>query len=95
MYYLATNNKSGASAQFYLLEEVREFLQAQQDSDDYYVREVIPCRGCNSPDSYEQSDAYGISTGYWCDDCYEHRYPYRKDRYYDYLNAGEHLDGDY
>lgn len=40
-------------------------------------------------------DAYGLATGYYCHNCYENKYPYRKDRYYDYLNAGEYMDDDY
>jgi len=40
-------------------------------------------------------DAYGLPTRYYCDDCYENNYPYRKDSYYDYLNAGEYMDDDY
>jgi len=40
-------------------------------------------------------DAYGIPTRYYCDDCYENNYPYRKDSYYDYLNAGEYMEDDY
>ena len=40
-------------------------------------------------------DAYNIPTNYYCDDCYENNYPYRKDRYYNYFNAGEYMDEDY
>lgn len=40
-------------------------------------------------------DAYNIPTRYYCDDCYENNYPYRKDMYYDYFNAGEYMDEDY
>jgi hypothetical protein len=44
----------------------------------------------------QRYDAYGYSTGYWCETCYEgDKYPYRRDRYYDYLDAGEYLDDDY
>lgn len=43
---------------------------------------------------WARSDAYGIFTGHYCDDCYENNYPYRKDRY-DYEGAGERLDDDY
>lgn len=57
--------------------------------------EEITCRKCENTDVQEKYDYYGISTGYWCDNCYENNYPYRKDAYYDYLNAGEHLDEDY
>ena len=29
-----------------------------------------------------REDAYGIPTGFYCDDCYDSdRYPYRRDRY--------------
>ena len=64
------------------------------------MRNEIPCRGCKKSNKDDddvwpqlQYDFYGISTGYWCSDCYESdKYPYRKDAYYDYLNAGEHLD---
>ena len=40
-------------------------------------------------------DAYGIPTRYYCQHCYDNNYPYRKDRYYDFLNAGEYMDDDY
>jgi len=63
----------------------------------------ICCRGRDCTKTTETQDAwvelrhdsYGIPTGYYCEDCYENNYPYRKDRYYDYLNAGEYLDEDY
>jgi hypothetical protein len=57
----------------------------------------IPCRGCQTKqDVEEQCDAYGYSTGYWCDSCYESdRYPYRRDRYFDSSYAGERLEDDY
>lgn len=64
-----------------------------EEYDDYR----IPCRGCETRDDvYQQYDAYGYSTGYWCDACYESdRYPYRKDRYFDASYAGERLEDDY
>lgn len=40
-------------------------------------------------------DYYGNPTRYYCDDCYENNYPYRKDNYYNYLDAGEYMDEDY
>jgi hypothetical protein len=59
----------------------------------------IPCRGCSTTKeeaSVElRHDAYGIPTGYYCDDCYENNYPYRKDKYYDESYAGECLDDEY
>ena len=44
------------------------------------------CRGCeiDSRDAYvpERFDHYGITTGHWCESCYESgAYPYRKDAY--------------
>lgn len=65
---------------------------------DAWIDQVIPCRACGSDDSQEQSDAHGISTGYWCHDCYESdRYPYRKDRYptIETHGYGERLEDDY
>jgi hypothetical protein len=63
----------------------------------------ICCKGRDCQKTNEDVDAYvelrhdnyGIPTGYYCDDCYENNYPYRRDAYYDYLNAGEYLDEDY
>jgi len=34
MYYLVTNRKTEEEVQFYSIEEVREFLDTQKDSDD-------------------------------------------------------------
>lgn len=62
--------------------------------DEHLHNHKIRCRRCDN-DGYERHDAYGISTGYWCDNCYKNNYPYRRDRYYDYFNAGEYLDDDY
>lgn len=71
--------------------EVAEDLQLT----NYNVFQVVPCKGCSSEESYEQFDAHGISTGYWCNPCYNSsKYPYRKD-YYPTLethNYGEKLE---
>jgi hypothetical protein len=65
-------------------------------TEEEYYDDRIPCRGCEiREDVYEQHDAYGYSTGYWCDNCYESdRYPYRKDRYFT-GDTGERLEDDY
>lgn len=63
----------------------------------------IPCRGhdCNKNTKDEDSsikmryDAYNFPTGYYCEDCYENNYPYKRHKYYDYFEAGEYLDNDY
>jgi len=56
------------------------------------------CRGCESVYANEMHDAHGITTGYWCNDCYEsNKYPYRKDRYptIETHGYGERLEDDY
>ena len=68
-----------------------------------YNDDTICCRGENCSNTTEteeayvelRSDSYGIPTGYYCEDCYETNYPYRKDNYYDWANAGEYLESDY
>ena len=40
-------------------------------------------------------DFYGLATGYFCDNCYDNNYPYRKDAYYDEGYAGERMDDNY
>jgi len=95
MYYKVTHIKTKEQIEFYTEDELEEFLESVADRDIYSVQEIVPCKGCQSEDTYEREDAYGFSTGYWCDSCYENNYPYRKDSYYDYLDAGEMLDDDY
>ena len=43
---------------------------------------------------WARSDAYGIYTGLYCDDCYDDpdKYTYRKDKYFDPGYAGESLE---
>jgi hypothetical protein len=64
---------------------------------DAWIDQVVNCRGCES-EGEEQYDAHGISTGYWCHECYESsKYPYRKDRYptIETHGYGERLSDDY
>ena len=44
-----------------------------------------------------RSDAHGIYTGIYCNDCYENNYPYRKDRYptQETHGEGDYLEDDY
>lgn len=64
-----------------------------------HQKNEIPCRGCETTEEEAyvelRHDAYGYATGYYCDDCYENNYPYRKDRYFDESYAGERLEDDY
>jgi hypothetical protein len=66
----------------------------------------VTCNGCQATEQVEtwsdakyhpwvRSDAYGLTTGCYCDECYENNYPYRKDRYYDPSYCGERMDDDY
>ena len=56
------------------------------------------CKGCDTPYASEMHDAHGITTGFWCDKCYDSdKYPYRKDRYptQETHGYGERLEDDY
>jgi hypothetical protein len=53
------------------------------------------CRGCETIHCSERFDYHGITTGCWCEDCYQTNYPYRKDDYFDPGYAGERLEEDY
>lgn len=58
----------------------------------FYMEEQLQCKCGSEKDVYRRFDAYRIPTGEWCQECYDSgKYPYRKDAYYDYLNAGERL----
>ena len=63
------------------------------------------CSSCNEDSGYDirplhyhawaRSDAYGVYTGVYCDDCYESdKYPDRKDNYNDESYAGERMNDD-
>jgi len=58
------------------------------------LRKIPSCRGCKAyaderSSVQERFDHYGITTGHWCDACYESgRYPYRKDAYDPYNECG-------
>ncbi len=79
--------------------ECGEWMEYQQlGMGDAWIDQVISCRGCGGDESQEQHDAHGISTGYWCHECYESsRYPYRKDRYptIETHGEGERLNDEY
>ena len=62
------------------------------------------CRGCEAEEDmyrpidqhpWARSDAYGIFTGIYCDECYNSddssKYPYSKDSYQHLLEHGEHI----
>lgn len=66
-----------------------------EEFDDY--KSVNYCKHCSSieDDVEMRYDYYGIPTGLYCDDCYENHYPYKREAYYDYFDAGEYLEEDY
>lgn len=68
-------------------------FRIEEGTDYIYTK----CKGCETVHAYERSDAYGISTGHWCDKCYDDpsKYTYRKDNYFDPAYAGERMDDDY
>ena len=56
----------------------KEYYRIEEGTDYIYTK----CKGCGTVHATERHDHYGITTGHWCDDCYESdKYPYRKDRY--------------
>jgi hypothetical protein len=86
------------------VEAEKELKDAEQfwPEQDFWIEEGTEhirhkCRGCEDPDAVEMYDAHGITTGYWCDDCYENNYPYRKDFYptMETHGFGDRLEDDY
>ena len=75
----------------YEYEDCEDFIQFE-NIENAYITEFIPCRSCRDKEGHLRHDTDGIPTGYFCDECFETNYPYRKDAYHDYLNAGEYLD---
>ena len=83
-------------------DQMLEFAKIDFPNSEFWIEEGtehihIKCRGCGDIHVQERHDAYGISTAYWCDDCYDDptKYHYRKDKYFDPLYAGERLEDDY
>lgn len=59
-----------------------------QNCTDYNLVVIHECRACGKDNTLERHDHYGITTGHWCEDCYENDYPYRKDEYDPYNLEG-------
>lgn len=91
MKYRIINDKTNeVEWEFFSWEEASEWVDTEKES----IIQVFECRECLN-DADERHDAYGISTGYWCDACYHsNRYPYRKDAYetIERNGRGERLD---
>ena len=55
---------------------------------DWNMVRIPTCRKCEK-DAQERHDYYGISTGYWCESCYNSsKYAYRRDAYDPYNDYG-------
>lgn len=86
-------------------EEAEKYAASMREmfDEDYFVdkgTEFIKgkCRKCDSIFSMERFDAHGITTGNWCDKCYDSdNYPFRKDKYatIETHGYGERLNDDY
>lgn len=78
--YQLFNAKDELIEQSYSEEPLWELYENELTNEGYWIDRVISCRRCDNAGD-ERYDAYGISTGYWCESCYNSNYPYRKDRY--------------
>ena len=75
-------------------QSLTDFYWNEIQNGKYEIRYIVSCKNCDN-EGEEQFDAYGISTGYWCNSCYNSSdYPYRKDRYptIETHGYGENLD---
>jgi len=100
LYQVYNVQKQCAEAEFFEREDAIQFIEDNGSFDTHKIYKVIPCRGCETTNIdviEERHDYYGISTGNWCDDCYENNYPYKKERYAteEYDGYGERLTNEY
>lgn len=95
--YIAKNTKTDETLEADFQDELLDMIEDQGWGDgDYHIYKEHTChgKGCESTYTNQRYDAYGITTGYFCDECYKNNYPYRKDRYptQEYDGYGERLD---
>jgi hypothetical protein len=95
MKYQVINDKTNkVEEEFYIKEDALDCVDFKFSFETHSIIQVISCRGCDK-EGHERQDWYGISTGHWCDECYEsNRYTYRKDAYetIERHGDGERLD---
>ena len=86
-----------------LVNTVYDLMEAQMEvdmlgADEYYYVTLHACKTIDCKhDANERFDAYGITTGWWCDSCFNsNKYPYRKDKYptIETHGFGERLNND-
>ena len=98
MYRIVNTKTEETWAEFYVLSDAEDAYDYEGlEPEDYSIIYVTPCRNCGA-DADERYDFYGISTGHWCEECYEgNKYPYRRDRYatIEHDGYGERLDDDF
>ena len=98
MKYRIINDKTNkVEEEFYTEEEALDCVDFEFSFETHSLIQVFECRECSN-DADERRDAYGISTGYWCDACYHsNKYPYRKDAYetVERHGYGERLEDNY
>lgn len=98
MYRIINNQTNETWAEFHSrIEALDCFEWGGVSENEYNIIYVTPCKNCGK-DADEKYDFYGISTGYWCDECYDsNKYPYKKQRYatIEYDGYGERLNEDY
>ena len=63
-------------------EEIKDFV-SDLKIGTYYTDTLIRCKGnnCDSTETQERFDFHGIHTGWYCNNCYDNNYPYRKEDY--------------
>ena len=101
MKYIIYNIETGKELdqEYFSSQEAWEEIEYGLPDGNYNVIRKIICKAqtCDS-EGYERYDAHGISTGHWCDECYDSvGYPYRKDKYptIEFNGYGERLYNDY
>ena len=100
MKYRATNTKTQEVIESPFADELSDIIEYNNwNPGDWDIIKLFNCRGCKSYDEdihiYEREDAHGITTGHWCEPCYDSsNYPYRKDKYptIETHGYGERLD---
>ena len=98
MKYQVINDKTNkVEEEFYTREDAVDCVDFEFSFATHSIIQVVSCRCCDR-EGHERHDWYGISTGYWCDECYwSNRYKFKKQRYatQEYDGFGERLSDDY
>lgn len=90
------DNKVLATRDFF--DELEFTMETEFPGVQWFTRKIPECRGCGVDDlttyAPERFDHYGITTGHWCESCYNSgKYPYRRDAYDPHNDFGTRDDG--